>query len=86
MQKIVFLMTRLILSCMYIFFRYSKGVASPERFVRTRLYFTSESHIHSLLNMFRYGGLFDVSVVVSTFLSTSGLETRSLGLNTLGTT
>ncbi|XP_046549232.1 inositol hexakisphosphate and diphosphoinositol-pentakisphosphate kinase 2-like isoform X7 [Haliotis rubra] len=39
--------------------RYSKGVASPERFVRTRLYFTSESHIHSLLTMLRYGGLCD---------------------------
>ncbi|KAL8562055.1 hypothetical protein ACOMHN_031826 [Nucella lapillus] len=38
--------------------RYSKGVASPERFVRTRLYFTSESHIHSLLNMLRYGNFF----------------------------
>ncbi|GFO26087.1 inositol hexakisphosphate and diphosphoinositol-pentakisphosphate kinase, partial [Plakobranchus ocellatus] len=39
--------------------KYSKGVASPERFVRTRLYFTSESHIHSLLTMLRYGGLLD---------------------------
>ncbi|RUS84821.1 hypothetical protein EGW08_007436, partial [Elysia chlorotica] len=39
--------------------KYSNGVASPERFVRTRLYFTSESHIHSLLTMLRYGGLLD---------------------------
>ncbi|KAK7890963.1 hypothetical protein WMY93_022926 [Mugilogobius chulae] len=36
---------------------YSRGVMSPGRHVRTRLYFTSESHVHSLLNMFRYGGL-----------------------------
>ncbi|XP_065579240.1 inositol hexakisphosphate and diphosphoinositol-pentakisphosphate kinase-like isoform X3 [Artemia franciscana] len=37
--------------------RYSHGVSSPGRHVRTRLYFTSESHIHSLLTMLRYGGL-----------------------------
>ncbi|XP_066504662.1 inositol hexakisphosphate and diphosphoinositol-pentakisphosphate kinase 1 isoform X2 [Hoplias malabaricus] len=36
---------------------YSRGVMSPGRHVRTRLYFTSESHVHSLLNLFRYGGL-----------------------------
>ena len=30
-------------------------VNSPERHVRTRLYFTSESHIHSLVNVLRYG-------------------------------
>ncbi|XP_042268006.1 inositol hexakisphosphate and diphosphoinositol-pentakisphosphate kinase 1 isoform X2 [Thunnus maccoyii] len=36
---------------------YSRGVMSPGRHVRTRLYFTSESHVHSLLSVFRYGGL-----------------------------
>ncbi|XP_021097363.1 inositol hexakisphosphate and diphosphoinositol-pentakisphosphate kinase 1 isoform X11 [Heterocephalus glaber] len=36
---------------------YSRGVLSPGRHVRTRLYFTSESHVHSLLSVFRYGGL-----------------------------
>jgi inositol hexakisphosphate/diphosphoinositol-pentakisphosphate kinase len=41
--------------------RYSEGVSSPNRHVRTRLYFTSESHIHSLLTMLRFGGLCDVS-------------------------
>ncbi|XP_058623227.1 inositol hexakisphosphate and diphosphoinositol-pentakisphosphate kinase 2 isoform X10 [Onychostoma macrolepis] len=42
-----------------LWFRYSRGVMSPGRHVRTRLYFTSESHVHSLLNIFRYGGLLD---------------------------
>lgn len=40
--------------------RYSHGVTSPGRHVRTRLYFTSESHIHSLLTVLRLGGLVDV--------------------------
>uniref|UniRef100_A0A4W5RAG2 Inositol hexakisphosphate and diphosphoinositol-pentakisphosphate kinase n=1 Tax=Hucho hucho TaxID=62062 RepID=A0A4W5RAG2_9TELE len=43
---------------------YSRGVMSPGRHVRTRLYFTSESHVHSLLSIFRYGGLLDVSILV----------------------
>ncbi|XP_017650885.1 inositol hexakisphosphate and diphosphoinositol-pentakisphosphate kinase 1 isoform X8 [Nannospalax galili] len=38
---------------------YSRGVLSPGRHVRTRLYFTSESHVHSLLSVFRFGGLLD---------------------------
>ena len=39
--------------------RYSSGVLSPGRHVRTRLYFTSESHIHSLLTILSEGGLVD---------------------------
>lgn len=33
------------------------NVKSPERHVKTRLYFTSESHIHSLMNVLRYCNL-----------------------------
>nr|XP_049465306.1 inositol hexakisphosphate and diphosphoinositol-pentakisphosphate kinase 2 isoform X10 [Anopheles coluzzii] len=40
--------------------RYSHGVSSPGRHVRTRLYFTSESHVHSLLTVLRHGGLLNV--------------------------
>ncbi|XP_033019853.1 inositol hexakisphosphate and diphosphoinositol-pentakisphosphate kinase 2 isoform X6 [Lacerta agilis] len=40
---------------------YSSGVMSPERHVRTRLYFTSESHVHSLLSTLRFGSLCDPS-------------------------
>ena len=42
--------------------RYSSGVSSPGRHVRTRLYFTSESHIHSLLTVLTHGGLVNVGV------------------------
>lgn len=42
--------------------RYSHGVSSPGRHVRTRLYFTSESHIHSLLTVLRHGGLVNIKV------------------------
>ena len=48
---------------LFVFYRYSRGVSSPGRHVRTRLYFTSESHIHSLLTVLRYGGLLDVSLI-----------------------
>ncbi len=33
---------------------YASDVNSPLRHVRTRIYFTSESHIHSLVNVLRY--------------------------------
>lgn len=42
--------------------RYSTGVSSPGRHVRTRLYFTSESHIHSLLTVLSHGGLVHVGI------------------------
>jgi inositol hexakisphosphate/diphosphoinositol-pentakisphosphate kinase len=42
---------------------YSSGVSSPDRHVRTRLYFTSESHIHSLLTILTEAGLVEVGVV-----------------------
>lgn len=47
--------------------RYSEGVSSPHRHVKTRLYFTSESHIHSLLTVLRYGGLCSVSAYNSMY-------------------
>lgn len=37
--------------------RYAQDVNSPLRHVRTRIYFTSESHMHSLLNVLRFSSL-----------------------------
>ena len=36
---------------------FAPEINSPLRHVRTRIYFTSESHIHSLVNVLRYGHL-----------------------------
>ena len=36
---------------------HSHGVSTPERHVRTRLYFTSESHVHSLINVLMHGNM-----------------------------
>ncbi len=43
--------------CLFNLYRYTSGILSPGRHVRTRLYFTSESHIHSLLTVLSLGGL-----------------------------
>ncbi len=36
---------------------YAQDINSPLRHVRTRIYFTSESHMHSLINVLRYSHL-----------------------------
>ncbi|XP_057315055.1 inositol hexakisphosphate and diphosphoinositol-pentakisphosphate kinase 2-like isoform X2 [Hydractinia symbiolongicarpus] len=36
----------------------SRDIATPHRHVRTRLYITSESHVHSVVAALRYGNLF----------------------------
>ncbi len=33
---------------------YAQDINSPLRHVRTRIYFTSESHMHSLINVLRF--------------------------------
>ncbi|KJE96389.1 histidine acid phosphatase domain containing 2A [Capsaspora owczarzaki ATCC 30864] len=37
--------------------RYVTNIKTPERQVRSRLYFTSESHMHSLLNVLRFSSM-----------------------------
>lgn len=37
--------------------RYAQNIKTPDRQVRTRLYFTSESHMHSLLNVLRFSNI-----------------------------
>mmetsp|Transcript_1652 Transcript_1652/g.5786 ORF Transcript_1652/g.5786 Transcript_1652/m.5786 type:complete len:1264 (+) Transcript_1652:193-3984(+) len=45
---------------------YTTEINSPSRHVRSRLYFTSESHIHSLMNVLRLCHLRQVDTTVST--------------------
>lgn len=39
---------------MHVLAPYTQNVNSIKRHVRTRIYFTSESHIHSLMNILRH--------------------------------
>lgn len=41
---------------------YAQDINSPLRHVRTRIYFTSESHMHSLINVLRYSHLCEPSI------------------------
>ncbi|XP_058188337.1 inositol hexakisphosphate and diphosphoinositol-pentakisphosphate kinase VIP2-like isoform X2 [Rhododendron vialii] len=50
------------------------NVKTPERHVRTRLYFTSESHIHSLMNVLRYCNLDESLHEEDSLVSNSALE------------
>ncbi|CAN1162845.1 Inositol hexakisphosphate and diphosphoinositol-pentakisphosphate kinase VIP2, partial [Linum perenne] len=50
------------------------NVKTPERHVRTRLYFTSESHIHSLMNVLRYCNLDESLQGEDSLLCYSALE------------
>ncbi|XP_031379998.1 inositol hexakisphosphate and diphosphoinositol-pentakisphosphate kinase VIP1-like [Punica granatum] len=49
------------------------NVRTPDRHVRTRLYFTSESHIHSLMNVLRYCNLDDSLLGEDSLVRHSGL-------------
>jgi hypothetical protein len=42
------------------------AVKSPDRNVRSRLYFTSESHIHAMLNLLRFGGWVHITTTLLT--------------------
>ncbi|XP_035839222.1 inositol hexakisphosphate and diphosphoinositol-pentakisphosphate kinase VIP2 isoform X3 [Helianthus annuus] len=50
------------------------NVKTPERHVRTRLYFTSESHIHSLMNVLRYSNLDESLQGEASLICDNGLE------------
>ncbi|XP_030447187.1 inositol hexakisphosphate and diphosphoinositol-pentakisphosphate kinase VIP2-like isoform X2 [Syzygium oleosum] len=50
------------------------NVKTPDRHVRTRLYFTSESHIHSMMNVLRYCNLDESLEGEESLLSNSALQ------------
>ncbi|PIA28010.1 hypothetical protein AQUCO_07400097v1 [Aquilegia coerulea] len=57
--------------------KYAANVRTPERHVRTRLYFTSESHIHSLMNVLRYCNLDESQQGEDSLICHSALERLS---------
>ncbi|KAF5182189.1 Inositol hexakisphosphate and diphosphoinositol-pentakisphosphate kinase vip2 [Thalictrum thalictroides] len=57
--------------------KYAANVRTPERHVRTRLYFTSESHIHSLMNVLRYCNLDESQQGEDSLVCHSALERLS---------
>ncbi|KAJ9527101.1 hypothetical protein QJQ45_025193, partial [Haematococcus lacustris] len=56
---------------------YAPHINSPLRHVRTRIYFTSESHIHSLINVLRYCHLHGVAT--SSGQTAAGSDSSSSG-------
>ncbi|XP_048140413.1 inositol hexakisphosphate and diphosphoinositol-pentakisphosphate kinase VIP2-like isoform X2 [Rhodamnia argentea] len=50
------------------------NVKTPDRHVRTRLYFTSESHIHSMMNVLRYCNLDELLEGEESLLSNNALQ------------
>lgn len=61
---------------------YAQDINSPLRHVRTRIYFTSESHMHSLINVLRFAHLCEHRApnpsLRSCSLATSMVEERSV--------
>ncbi|CAK0787238.1 hypothetical protein CVIRNUC_010454 [Coccomyxa viridis] len=56
---------------------YAQDINSPLRHVRTRIYFTSESHMHSLINVLRYSHLFPLNAAPGEPLREEGIVSKA---------